>query len=261
MNFPDDGEIFKSANKKSEHLIFFAHFFQGHKKALKRHIEFVNELGFDAYAFNLKDSPKEHFFVPYSHVAKQFGMKHALADQIGEHLELLNEYKTKILFAFSNVAGCAIEAHARRLKEGKNDVVGMICDSGPGGDNFIMSSYMLLQEQIGVKSLPLKIIGTPALAFGWSPKLNKDIRVDLKSFPKGFPLLSIRGWRDRLIPPSDIDKVFDDHSNLSWKKLSLPEAGHLNGLRDFPSEYRPAVEEFLNQFIETSKHTATDSRV
>ena len=51
--FPDDGELFKSAQKKSETLIFFAHHFQGHKKALRRHIEFVNELGFDAYVFNL----------------------------------------------------------------------------------------------------------------------------------------------------------------------------------------------------------------
>ncbi len=44
MVFPDGGELFKAEHKKSETLIFFAHFFQGHKKALKRHIEFVNEL-------------------------------------------------------------------------------------------------------------------------------------------------------------------------------------------------------------------------
>lgn len=248
MSFPDGGELFKAAEKKSEHLVFFAHFFKGHKKALRRHIDLVNELGFDAYAFNLKDDLKDHFYMPYSIHSKKFGMKHALADQIGQHLELLTDYKTKILFAFSNVAGCAIEAHTRRLKEGKNDVIAMICDSGPGGDNFFQSSYMLLQEQIGVQSLPLKILGTPAVAFGWSPKLNKDIRHDLDSFPEGFPILSIRGWRDRLITPSDIDKVFDHHKNLNWKKLSLPEAGHLNGLRDFPSEYKPAVEEFLSQF-------------
>jgi hypothetical protein len=107
---------------------------------------------------------------------------------------------------------------------------------------------MLLQEQMGLESLPLKLLATPAVAFGWSPKLNSDIRFDLNSFPEGFPLLSIRGWRDRLIPPNDIDKVFDHHTNLNWKKLSLPEAGHLNGLRDFPSEYKPGVEDFLNQF-------------
>jgi hypothetical protein len=248
MSFPDGGELFKASEKKSEHLVFFAHFFKGHKKALRRHIDFVNELGFDAYAFNLKDDLKDHFYVPYAQSSKKFGMKHALAEQIGQHLDLPADYKTKIIFAFSNVAGCAIEAQTRRLKEGKNDVVAMICDSGPGAGNFFQSSYMLLQEQIGVESLPLKLISTPAVAFGWSPKLNRDIRHDLQNFPAGFPLLSIRGWRDKLISPQDIDKVFDNQKNLNWKKLSLPEAGHLNGLRDFPSEYKPGVEDFLNQF-------------
>lgn len=244
--YPDQGELFRAKDKKSKHLIFFVHFFQGHKRALKRHIEFVNELGFDAYAFNLKDSPKDHFYVPYSHVSKQFGMKHALADQIEEHLNLLPEFDSKVVFAFSNVAGCAMEAIARRMQSQKNDVTAMICDSGPGSQ-FIYSSYKLLQEQIGVKSWPMKILRTPMVAFGWSPKLHKDITNDLNKFPQNFPILSIRGWRDKLISPEHIDQIFEPHKNLNWKKLSLPEAGHLNGLRDFPTEYRPAVQNFLEQ--------------
>jgi len=247
MIYPDDGELFKAQQRKSDHLVFFVHFFQGHKKALKRHIEFVNELGFDAYAFNLKDSPQEHYYIPYSHVSKKFGMKHALADQIEEHLNLLSEYPNKIVFAFSNVAGCAIESIARRMHTGMQDIKAMICDSGPGSD-FIYSSYKLAQEQLGIKSLPLKLLQTPIIAFGWSPKLHKDLQNDLRAFPQGFPLLSIRGWRDKLISPEHIDKIFEPQKNLNWKKLSLPEAGHLNGLRDFPSEYRPGVEDFLKSF-------------
>ncbi|MEQ1721664.1 MAG: hypothetical protein ABL930_00720, partial [Pseudobdellovibrio sp.] len=89
MQYPDEGEIFKASEKKSEHLIFFAHFFQGHKKALKRHVALVNELGYDAYVFNLNDSMKEQQYLPYSHISQKFGMKHALADQIEEHLDLI----------------------------------------------------------------------------------------------------------------------------------------------------------------------------
>lgn len=251
--YPDSGELFKATSKKSNHLIFFVHFFQGHKKALKRHIELVNNLGFDAYVFNLKDAPKAHAYIPYSHATKKFGMKHALADQISEHLNLLNQYSEKIVFAFSNVAGCAIEAMARRYSQNNNDVKAMVCDSGPGAQ-FIYSSYKLLQEQIGVKSLALKILGTPAVALGWSPRLHKDLTQDLKTFPQNFPLLSIRGWRDKLISPSHIDEVFEPHKNIQWKKLALPEAGHLNGLRDFPSEYEPGLETFLTQFIENNKN-------
>ncbi len=245
MVFPDGGELFKAEHKKSETLIFFAHFFQGHKKALKRHIEFVNELGYDAYAFNLKDSPKAHYYVPYSHVSKRFGMKHALADQIEEHFELMTDYKTKIIFAFSNVTGCCMEFMARRFAKGHTDIKAMVCDSGPGR-NFVYSSYKLLEHQIGVKSIPLRILSTPLVAFGWDPSLHKDIEKDLNHFPKNFPILSIRGWRDPMISPKHIDQIFEKHKQLQWKKLSLPEAAHLNGLRDFPSEYKPGLSQFLN---------------
>lgn len=248
MEFPDEGELFKSNQKKSDTLIFFAHFFRGHKKALRRHIEFVNELGFDAYVFNLKDSAKEHYYVPYSPISHKFGMKHALADQIEQHMDLLSEYKTKIVFAFSNVTGCCIEFMARRFMAENNDIIAMICDSGPG-QNFIYSSFKLIEHELKIKSLPLQVLATPFVALGWTPSFHKDLKSDLEKFPKGFPLLSIRGWKDPMISPKHIDLVFDSVKNLNWKKCGLPQAGHLNGLRDFPSEYKPAVESFLNNLI------------
>jgi hypothetical protein len=244
MTFPDDGEIYPAQHRQSRQLIFFAHFYQGHKKALRRHIELVNLLGFDAYAFNLQDSPKAHYYLPYSHVSKKFGMKHALADQIEMHFNLLSQYKEKIVFAFSNVSACCFEFMARQFEQGHRDIVGMICDSGPG-KSFIYSSYKLLEHQFGIKSLPLKLLGTPAVALGWSPSLHKDIDEDLYTFPQGFPLLSIRGWKDTMISPQHIDSVFDPHPQIHWRKLSLPDAGHLNGLRDYPQEYQAGLETFL----------------
>lgn len=243
MQYPDEGELFKSKDlkRKSEHLIFFVHFYQGHKKALKRHVELVNELGFDAYVFNLNDSFKKQQYLPFSHVSKKFGMKHALADQIEEHLNLLPEYKTKIVFAFSNVAGAAIEVMGRRKTA---DIVALICDSGPG-INFRYSSYKLIEQQFNINFLPLKILGTPLIMLGWSPSMHKDISTDLQKLAEGFPVLSIRGWKDELIKPSHIDQIFEPCKNLNWKKLALPGAGHLTGLKDFPIEYRSGLEDFL----------------
>ena len=63
-----------------------------------------------------------------------------------------------------------------------------------------------------------------------------------------FPIFSIRGWKDNLIPPQDIDRHFEPHKNLDWRKLSLPDAGHLNGLRDFESEYIGPLTKFLKEF-------------
>jgi Eukaryotic protein of unknown function (DUF829) len=245
MQFPDEGELFLSQNKKSDRLIFLVHFFQGHKKALKRHIELVNELGFDAYAFNLQDSPKDHYYVPYSTISKKFGMKHALADQIEKHFEFLQNYNEKIVYAFSNVTACCFEFMARRFQKNLFDINAMICDSGPG-KNFVYSSYKLIEHQLKVESLPLRLLTTPIVALGWSPSLHKDIKKDLNAFPNQFPLLSIRGWRDPMISPKHIDQIFNEHPQLQWQKLSLPEAAHLNGLRDFPSEYIPGVTQFLS---------------
>ncbi len=240
-NFPDQGELFKASDKKSEALIFFVHFYNGNKKALLRHIRFVNELGYDAYAFNLKDQAKHHFMIPYSTISKKFGMKHALADQIEEHLDLLSNYKTKIMFAFSNICACAIEVMARRP-----DLYfkGMICDSGPS-NQFLKSAYNLFTYAEPIKFLPFRLAKTPIFALAWSPELHKDLEPDLKKLPDGFAILSIRGWKDQLISASDIDEVFEPCKNLVWQKLSLPEAVHLTGLRDFPDEYKPAVEAFL----------------
>lgn len=243
MKYPDQGEIFKASVKKHEALIFFVHFYKGHKKALRRHIQFVNSLGYDAYAFNLKDDAKDHFGLPYSLVSKKFGLKHALADQIEEHLDLLADYPIKIMFAFSNIAACAIEAMARRPFK---DIIGMITDSGPSF-NFLTSAYNLYTHSIKIPFIPLRLLATPILAYGWSPELHKKIHADLRKLSKDFPVLSIRGWKDPLIKPSDIDEVFQPCKNISWEKLSLPEAGHLNGLRDFPDEYKPTVENFLKR--------------
>jgi hypothetical protein len=246
--YPDAGELFKSkknTKKSSDHLVFFVHFFKGNKKILKRHIDFVNELGFDAYAFNLKDSMSDYSYFPLSQ-SKKFGLKHVLADQIQMHLDLLPEYKNKIVFSFSNVSACAMEAIVHRIEdEHGDDIKAMVCDSGPGTD-VLSSSYNLIKHQLKVKSLISRLVRSPFFALGWSPLLNKDVYQDLSKFPKNFPILSIRGWRDQLISHQSIDQIFKPHTQLKWRKLNLPEAGHVNGLRDFPSEYKPAVEDFLS---------------
>lgn len=243
--YPDEGELFKAKQKRSDALIFFVHFYKGHKKVLRRHVELVNELGFDAYVYNLRDDLKEHFYLPYSPVSRKFGMKHALADQIEEHLDLHPNYTKKIIFAFSNVAGSAIEVMARRKPL---DILALICDSGPGA-NILRSSYNLMKEQFKINFLPLRLAVTAPFTAGWSQEFHKDIPEDLKLLPEGYPVLSIRGWKDPLITPRDIDTLFDSCANLSWTKLALPDAAHLDGLKTAFNEYRSGVENFLRPYL------------
>jgi hypothetical protein len=237
---PFNGEFFFSKSKRYNETVFFVHFYDGSKRQLLRHIKLVNELGFDAFAFNLKGTHAElkKFELPVSPQGK-FGTKHIYADQIER---MLNEVPgSKIVFAFSNPSAAAIEAMARRHC---SDTVALICDSGPTA-RFMPSAYQLFDEQYNIKSRLVRLALTPILSLGWSPFLHKDLKNDLNTFPKGFKILSIRGWKDKLIPPTHIDEVFEPHTQLNWTQLSLPEAGHLRGLADFKADYVPAVSKFL----------------
>jgi hypothetical protein len=147
----------------------------------------------------------------------------------------------KIVFAFSNPCSGAIEAIGRRRA---TDVRALICDGGPTAkfwDSIV--KYFTTEIKVPVKPArwALATLVTPL----WSLNFAKAMAKDLEKFPPNFPILSIRGWKDHLIPPKDIDAVFEPQAHLSWQKLSLPEADHLNGLKDFADEYTPPLQQFL----------------
>jgi hypothetical protein len=240
QELPFQGEFFLARNKKFKELIFFVHFYEGSKKQLLRHIRLVNSLGFDAFAFQLSGTLQDLLDLNFPISPKgKFGTKHVYADQIEHLLNLIPG--DKIMYTFSNPSASAIEAMARR---GCTDTVAMICDSGPTG-RFMPSAQKLFQHNYNMKSWALSWALAPFLSVGWSPYFHFDLAADLKTFPDRFPILSIRGWKDELIPPQDIDVVFEPHQQLHWSKLSIPEAMHLKGLRDFKAEYTPGVERFL----------------
>ncbi|MGZ3771258.1 MAG: hypothetical protein ACXVCP_17075 [Bdellovibrio sp.] len=240
QELPFEGEFFLSKNKKFKEIVFFVHFYEGSKKHILRHIRMVNKLGFDAFAFNLKGHHSDISALKFPISSKKmFGTKHLYADQIEKLLNLVPG--KKIIFSFSNPTAAAIEAMARRKC---SDTVALICDSGPSG-SFLPSVYKLMTHQYGMKSLPLKMALTPLAGIGWSPFLHRDLHKDLNTFPEGFKILSIRGWKDSLISVHEIDEVFEPHKQLDWIKLSLPRAEHLTGLRDFAESYVPVVENFL----------------
>ncbi len=254
QELPYEGELFKARKKKYAEVVFFVHFYGGVKKQLLRHVRFVNQLGYDAFTFQLQGNHHDilNFNLP---ISSEFalGLKHIYADQIEI---LLNDIPgQKIVYAFSNPAGSAIEAIARR---NCSDVAALICDSGPSA-RLLPSTFRLFTYDLKIKFLPLRLLLSPPFALLWSPHMHKDIQTDLEKFPTGFRILSIRGWKDKLIPPAHIDEVFDPHPQLDWQKLSLPEADHLVGLRDFKKEYAPVVERFLKSVsTELSSEPSTE---
>ncbi|MEN0057698.1 MAG: hypothetical protein AAGB31_02595, partial [Bdellovibrio sp.] len=124
---PFDGELFFAKNKRYEELVFFVPFYEGTKRQLLRHIKLVNDLGFDAFAFQLKGTHRDLLSLrPPLSSRGGFGAKHIYADQIEALLNMLPG--KKIIFSFSNPTAAAMEAMARRRC---SDTVALICDSGP----------------------------------------------------------------------------------------------------------------------------------
>lgn len=243
-SFPFEGQRHPAAEKKAAGTVFFVHFFGGDKRRLRRHVRLVNALGYDAFTFNLRTpTVLEALSRPPLALDGRFGIKHLYADQIGM---LLNRIAgPKLIYAFSNPSAAAIEAIVRR---NFSDVTGLIVDSGPSA-RFVRSVYNLYSRGEYAKTPPVRWIATPLFSLLWSPRRHADLREQLDRFPAGFPVLSIRGWKDPLIPPGDIDLVFDGHPQLDLRKLDLPGAGHLNGLRDFRDEYVPPVARFLEEHL------------
>lgn len=242
MKFPDHGELFPSKNKKFQELIFFVPYFEGSKKSLKKHIELVNDLGFDAFIFKAHD----HFSLFDLPITSElnFGIQHQITSQIENLLNLLD--RKKIIFAFSGLANTAIEAIANR---NANDIQALICDSGPTNE-FLKSIYNFLEHKKGL-SLVKRLIQWPIFSLAWNPLLKNNLHNDLKKFPTHFKILSIRGWKDKLMPPAYIDAVFEPHTHLDWRKLSFPQSEHLQGLADAPEEYQTGLKKFLHEVATT----------
>jgi pimeloyl-ACP methyl ester carboxylesterase len=170
----------------------------------------------------------------------RFGLKHLYAHMLSFYLDQLPA--PKIVFAFSNPSAAAIEVIYDRSKEKRFDVVGLVCDSGPSAA-FVRSAWNLA---IKVQNRQYKLMGL--FAFFWSFRLHNEIRFQLKRFPKGFPILSIRGMKDPIIPPWHIEKAFknlDRFVNVETKEF--PEAGHLDACKTDPETYKEYLKTWLTK--------------
>jgi pimeloyl-ACP methyl ester carboxylesterase len=167
-------------------------------------------------------------------------LRYIWGDEIEDVLRSVNG--KKILFAFSNPAAAAADAIVRT--EAK-DILALVTDSGP----FVQMarcSWNLLHVHYKVKLFPFGVPATAGLAALWGLTHSKDLQSDLLKLPANFPVLSIRGWEDPLVPVTAIDEAYAPAKNhLHYETLALPKGGHLNGLKDFPDEYKDKVSRFL----------------
>lgn len=230
---------YSSTKQALKPTLIFVPFFGGNEASLKKHFELADSLGLPHKFVNLNFNFLKFALRPVSARAHHFGMKSQWADQI--ELVLNETPGPKILFSFSTPTMAAIECIRRRHG---HDVLALIADGGPSGE--LWSSIMnLMSKETKLPTWGLRALATTAASLCVDPDLKNICKKDLQQFPKNFQILSIRGWKDPLISPRQIDMVFAPHEQLKWQKLSLPDGVHLNGLRDFPVDYCEGVERFL----------------
>jgi hypothetical protein len=235
----NNGELISAPNKKYSETVVFVPFYFGKKQHMRRHADFLAELGYDSVIFDL--SYKWLKIIPKlrSSLKLGWGIKHVWTREITRVLDSVSG--DKIVFAFSNPSTAALEAIQLRHAE---DIKGFICDGGPFFD-LLKCNWNFFENEVSITN-PLKKLGWNAYARAvWTIDHEKEISRDLSALPKNFPVLSIRGWLDPLVPSTCIEKAFKGHNQLDLEILNLPQGRHMDGLKNFPELYKPRVADFL----------------
>lgn len=237
--------------RRYKELVVFIHQYGGHKHSFIRHMDWINDLGFDVITFDLPLRQVSDM-IGQNPLNKEwkFGLRHLWADKIEEVLGSLLEEKFLFSFSYSSVA--ALMALERRHGI---DVRGWICEGGPfinmdqGIDNLIASGEL---EEFNWKALQYPILRRPwvkilSLALG-KHNYERDTLAALKSLPKGFPVLSIRSEKDALISPHMIDQFFAPAFNrIDFHRITLQRSPHLGGLKEETDLYKQTVSHFLEK--------------
>lgn len=240
-SLPHGGEWIKSPNRRFEEPIIFVPFFGAKRTQLRRHVDLVGALGYDCIQFDVSFDRRWLLKkIPFSR-SKKIGLKHLWSDEIEDVLNAVSG--PKILFCFSNPSSSAIEALARR---DKRDVNCVVFDSGPFL-HFQKCTWNLLKYHYKIP-LSLRLPALAVATAGWALDHESSLKADLKKLPTDLPLLSIRGWEDLIVPIFAIEAAFNSSPHLRPEVVSLPEVGHLEGLKNAPENYKNRVESFLSRF-------------
>ncbi len=241
MDLPFDAQILPAPTKRFRQTVVFVHHFGGSQRTVLRHIKLVNTLGFDAVRFNLSfNELKLGAALPIASNLR-FGASHVWVDQIEAILNALPG--RKILYSFSMPSIGALGAIAHRKAY---DIDGWVCDGGPFLQ-LLRCTWNLLSQEYNVANPILRLFYSGLAYFMFGGGTELAVPLWMQSLPAKFPVLSIRGEKDPLVPISAIEDVFAFGPQIELQRLSLTDGGHLDGLKKFPDVYDPTVRAFLTR--------------
>jgi len=123
---PHREELYHAKQKKFAATIVFVHHVGGSKATVRRHQEFVGELGFDSVSFNLSfHTLATSQRLPFTNDFR-FGVLEVWTEELHQVLTALPG--KKVIYSFSMPSAAAAAAIAQR---NATDILGWITDGGP----------------------------------------------------------------------------------------------------------------------------------
>jgi pimeloyl-ACP methyl ester carboxylesterase len=216
--------------------VIFVHQFGGNRITLNRSIKLVHKIGFNAVWFPLLYNKLELHLVPPMTSEKINGFGRVWTNQIARVLKSVGG--PKILFTHSMPSNSAMVA----LAENPHGVQAWICDGGPFL-NIFECVNRLFRHHFSMHR-PAAFAYTAGALLWYGPKFQRDLPRHLAKLPDGLPVLSLRGEKDVLVSPEDIDLFFEHAPQIDLVRKSFSEGGHLDSLKRFEPEYEEAVSSF-----------------
>jgi pimeloyl-ACP methyl ester carboxylesterase len=221
--------------------VIFIHHYGGSRATSHWHQSLVNDMGFDAFAFDLSGNriPQWSGRFP-ENLEFHSGVIERWADELNAVLDTISGPKILYSFSFPSVA-----VPAALFRRPRADVRAWICDGGPFLE-MMSCQWNLFTSGYPVPN-PLKRAALTAYSYTrmGGPLYTLRVHKWVRALSPDLPILSIRGAHDPLVPPRATDLFFACNPRLNLQRFLMPEGGHLDGLKRFAKEYTETVRSFL----------------
>lgn len=243
--WPCGGRMNYAPDRRFKATVVFVHNFGGNRSSTKYHQDFVSQLGFNHFSFNLSAmaSPREGWrsVKEQAAVALREGVVERWTRELEWVLESVEGPKILYSFSFPSVSLPSLLARSPR-----RDVTGWVCDGGPFIEGWgCMWNFFTYYQP--VQNLAMRALLTQYSYFVLGgPRFSRLARKWMKKFPPAMPIFSVRSEGDRLVPLRAIDKFFSFNKRINLQELTVA-GDHLEGLKSDSEKYRREVGAFLTK--------------
>jgi pimeloyl-ACP methyl ester carboxylesterase len=222
-------------------IIVILHNFAGTEDNFSKHVELLNDLGYDVVTFDL--SWHKHggrkIFAGF--------IRQAWSKEVTDAYHEIIKVRPIIPFSFSGPSFCAIDAVAAIIENHPDKIKAMIFDSGPF-ENYHQCIKNMLSLYYKIKSKFIVNTLATGLFLAWDPITSKTTS---RKFQKIFstkpslPILSLQGAQDLVIPMKYIQDLFSSAHPQNFKQVIFDKGSHLTSLKEEPEKYKQTLQKFL----------------